>query len=493
MKQRPGEQSKKRVGRWSWEFNPASTKWLKLVVVILLGTSLSIAIAISLTPMAPVSELEPTDTEASTDLSSLSSAKNSSEAPLQHVHFPTLDETIQVESLQAELLGIADRLVADFGASTDGLHVAAMIFAEFKKTKRAEDIWRRCTELKPKELGPFVGLASVLSQRGDDSQAVELLDGLYQSGRKSAELIADLAAGLSKIGEMERADIVINDGLAMFPDNAALQTQRGTLDTQLGRFESAEIAFRRAIELGDNSKSMAVMLGNILARRGKTEDAKQIRAAIQQDDSAKANRTTSFEESYLKTLRGLAVRFYQFGAKAAMMNGVPNVSEQWLLRATAIEPSDLSTYMELSAVYRRTNRIQEALEVQQRLLELQPTNVLNHINLASVASQLGQFDLAERVLVEATKASPEVAFPYAELAKIRLGKRQYSMAKEQITMARRLDPDNVEWHLMGAMIAEGLGDAHGMIECLQRAHEITPHDSRIESMLSAAQAGKKME
>ncbi len=492
MKNKSGKQPKEGVSKWANRRRKSeSSNWLKLIVSILLGTSLIIAVAVSLTPVEPVSELPNAGVEVTRKEST---SENTYSPTLRLVPFPASEGGVSVEHLQAEVLEIADRLVADFGSSAEGLHVAAMIFAEFKKTKQAEALWRRCIDLKPKDLGPYIGLASVLGQRGDDAQAVQLLEGVLQSGRKSAELISELASELSKLGEMDRADAVLSEGLAMFPDNVAILAQRGAVDTQLGRFESAEAALRRAMELGDNSKSIGVMFANVLVRRGKKEEAIQVRAAIDRAvEVAKTKDSNSFEDSYLKTLRGLAVRFFQFGAQVALNNENSKLSELWLLRATAIAPSDLSTYMELSAVYRRSNRLQEALEVQERLLELQPQNVLNHINLASVASQLGQFELAERVLVEATKTSPEVAFPYAELAKIRIGKRQYSMAKEQIAMARRLDPGNVEWHLMGAMIAEGLGDATGMIECLHRASEIAPQDSRIESLLNAAKAGKKLE
>lgn len=465
-----------------------TTDWIGPILVILFGAGFTIALVIFLTPADRIPELM---TAESTVSSAKASDKDSSPIANQPVPFPEADDDGKVDGLQFELLAMADFLALEFENSVESLHVAAMIFAELNQTKKAEDTWRKCTDLKPKDLGPYIGLATVLSQRGEYAQSVQLLENVQESGQKSVELFAELVSGLSKLGELDRADAVLKDGFVAFPNDASLIIQRGMIDTQFRRFETAEKAFRRAIELGDNSKSTQFMLANVLARLGKAAEAQQVRADIENRDKiAKQGDSTTFEESYLRTLRGLAVRFFKMGSQIALANGKPLQAERWLLRTMAIEPSDLSTFMELSTVYRRSNRMEEALEVQKRLLELQPQNVLNYINLASVASHLGKYELAERVLVDAIKTNPEIAFPYAELARIHLAKREFSIARERITKAQNLEPRNVEWHLMSAMIAEALGDATCAIECLRRAQEIAPNDPRLLSLPKAAQVGK---
>jgi len=459
------------------------TNWLLLAIVIFVGTGLIIAISILLTPETPFTEQDETGTAPLKNLPTPSQLK---------LLFPPPDPDVSVERLKIELLAMAERLDLEFPSSVEGLHAAAMTFAEFKQTKRAEETWRKCIELKPKEVGPYVGMASVLSQRGEDEQAVALLRNASKSGQTSAELVAELAGGLSKLGELDQADAVLNEGVQSFPNSAEIMTQRGTIDMQLQRVESAERAFRKAIELGGESKAIEIMLANSLTRQGKTEEAKQLQisSASKAQDPTKPL-SPGFEITYLKTLRGLAVRLFQIGSRAALANGKPLLAEQWLLRTISIEPTDLSTYMELSAVYRRSNRIPDALQVQEKLLELQPENVLNHINLASVASQLGNYALAERVLTQAIQISPDVAFPFAELAKIHLGNRELSKAKQRIATAAQLEPLNVEWHVMSAMVAEALGDVPGVIKSLKRATELSPGDQQIKILLLSAEAAAK--
>ncbi len=489
MKSNTVKHANRRASGWVYLGQKSgSTNWPGLVVLILLGTGFSIALVIFLTPADP----SPERMTAESSFSSAKATVGETRPLIKHrVPFPEVDDNFSVDQLQSELLAMADLLSLEFENSAESLHVAAMIFAELKQTKKAEHTWRKCTGLKPKNLGPYVGLANLLSQRGDDTQSVQLLEKVRESGQKSVELFVDLASGLSKLGELERADAIVKDGIVSFPHDASLYIQRGVIDTQLRRYETAEIAFRRAIELGDNSKSTQIMLANVLGRGGKREEAELVRAAIEnRDKNASQEVSTTFEDSYRKTLRNLAVRFFHLGAHVAIVEGKPLLAEQWLLRTIAIEPNNFTTYMELSSVYRRSNRLDEAFEVQELLLERQPQNVLNHINFASVASQLGKYELAERVLVDAISTNPGVAFPYAELARIHLSKREFSMAKERITKAQKLEPRNMEWHLIGAMVAEELGDASSAIESLQQAREIAPNDPRLQAFLNAKQSEK---
>ena len=181
----------------------------------------------------------------------------------------------------------------------------------------------------------------------------------------------------------------------------------------------------------------------------------------------------------MSTLRALAVRLFRMAASVASNQKQSVIAEQWLLRCVAIRPNDLETYMDLSSLYRRENRIEDALEVQERLLQLQPQNVLNYVNLASVAFQLGRFDQAERVLVEATKACPDEPFPFGELARINLAKRNFSAVRQLASKAIKLEPQNVEWVLMSAIAAEALGDAENFNSLLQQARRISPNDPRL--------------
>ena len=114
------------------------------------------------------------------------------------------------------------------------------------------------------------------------------------------------------------------------------------------------------------------------------------------------------------------------------------------------------------------------------MLKLQPENVLNYVNLASIASQLGRIELAEKVLVEATKACPEVAFPFGELARIGLDKRNFASVREWAAMAQKLDSQNIEWYLMSAIAAEALGDTVDLANLLEQARRISPNDPRLE-------------
>jgi Flp pilus assembly protein TadD len=454
-----------------------------MLASIAVGVGLIIVCAVLLIPLEPV-PIEPTSTLLAVEKKPLSDRDPASPVHRRNV-LPESDDNLTVEKLQSEMVQVATRLTTEFSTVSDALHVAAMTYAELKQTQNAENVWRACIELKPTEVGPYVGLATNLIQRGQQAEAIKILNDVRKS-KTSGELYCELAKALMDEGELDSAGEVLREGITAYPSDASLWLQQGLIESQLSHFDSAEFAIRKAIELGDGSRATANAFLSVLLRQGKTEEVQKIREAISRGPAEPAElaaggsaENDTFQSTYMSTLRALAVRLFRMAASVASNQEQSVIAEQWLLRCVAIRPNDLETYMDLSSRYRRENRIEDALEVQERLLQLQPQNVLNYVNLASVAFQLGRFDQAERVLVEATKACPDEPFPFGELARINLAKRNFSAVRQLASKAIKLEPQNVEWVLMSAIAAEALGDAENFNSLLQQARRISPNDPRL--------------
>jgi tetratricopeptide (TPR) repeat protein len=463
--------------------NRISSRWYAMLAAIAVGVGLIIVCAVLLTPLEPV-PIDPNSTPLVVEKKPLSGQDPASPIIRRNV-LPKSDDDLTVEKLQSEMVQVAARLTTEFSTVSDALHVAAMTYAELKQTQNAENVWRACIELKPTEVGPYVGLAANLIQRGQQAEAIEILNDIRKS-KTSGELYCELAKALLDEGELDSAGETLREGIAVYPSDPSLWLQKGLIESQLSQFDSAEFAIRKAIELGDGSRATANAFLGVLLRQGKTEEAQKIREAISRGPAEPAEsgaggsaKNDTFQSTYMSTLRALAVRLFRMAAAVASNQKQSAIAEQWLLRCVAIRPNDLETYMDLSKLYRRENRIEDALEVQERLLQLQPQNVLNYVNLASVAFQLGRFDQAEKVLVEATKVCPDEPFPFGELARINLAKRNFSAVRRLASKAIKLEPQNVEWYLMAAIAAEALGDAENYNSLLQQARRISPNDPRL--------------
>ena len=458
-----------------------SRRWLSLFALAMLVAGLILFLVILLNPL-PRMEV---------DISGVHSTKGSEvvQNEVRSVDLSNPGEAWTTEQTQEKLIAVATELSTNFPSDPNAHHVAGMIYAELKQTKKGEEAWRRCLALKPNGVGPYVGLATLLMDRGEETEAIELLEGVFISGRRSAdsrsaELFKTLASGLTQQGELERADGVVKEGIRIFPGNPSLWLQLGLVEMQLQQFSAAESSIKKAIELGDRSTSTLNVLTTALSRQGKLDDVKILQAELEtRKKTGKADSSDSFQAEYAVAFRKLASPLLKMASAVAKANNGTAIAEDWLLQAMAMAPEDASILMELSSLFRQLNRNEDALKVHQKLLQMQPSNILNYINLASVATQLGRWELAEEVLVEAAAKFQDVAFPCGEMARLALAQRNFRAAREWSEKAWTIEPRNVEWHLMGAIASKELGDIEAMTISLQRAREIAPNDPRVQDFL----------
>lgn len=404
--------------------------------------------------------------------------------PPRKIAWPTEPAEVTVEALQAELKRLANRLSERFPERADALHVSAMIAKELGRSAEAEALWQRSVDLAPPQVGPYVGLATALMDRGEGEAAVAVLEKAHAEGRKSAESYRQLAVGQGRQGEIEAAAATLQEALTLYPDESGLWLEQAQVLLQLRKLEQAEESIRRAFQLGEESPSALATLATILARNRKTEEAAKVRAAMA--DAQPVERSGApFQDSYRKALRSVAVNCLQLASTVWTLEGDHDQAEKLLMRAIEIAPHELTTYMELARLYRSQRRIADALQTHERLIELQPDNVLNYVNLASIATQLGNLSLAEQTLVQGIKVKPDYAFPYGELAKLHLVQQEFERALERARQANQREPENVEWLLMIAAAAKGAGDNEQAHSAFDAARRLAPEDPRLQSMLAA--------
>ena len=441
------------------------------------GTILCIAIVVFFTPMDPIPTNQETPSvetknPAAFSLASLENIRRE----LFHPSYPSTS----VDQLQAELTSTAERLMSQFPRSPEAYHVAAMVFSELKQSQNAESAWRKCIEFRPTESGPYVGLASLLLDKGGDEEAISLLEQLRESSVRSGELFSELARGLINLGELEKAKLILDDGIKEFPKEAGLWRNKGILETQVREFENAELSLRRSIELGDRTNSTVNALVTVLMRNQKPEEANRIRQAnLVEKEVSESEKSDTFQIDYEKALRKVAVRLLRLSSAVAIKEIQFEMAERFLTRAISLIPDELECYMELSSLFRKAKRLDKAIACQIELLDRQPENVLNYINLASVASQTGDFEFANLTLINAAKRFPDVPYPLGELARLALAKGDFDASRGWLAKAISLEPNNVEWYFMAAMVAREKGNKEEFLSMINQASKLAPSDPRL--------------
>ena len=194
-----------------------------------------------------------------------------------------------------------------------------------------------------------------------------------------------LALALTNLGRCEEAERVIQKALAEVPNSSACWLVLGQAQLKLGKAAEAEASLRKAIDLGSGSPAAYFALGNACARQGKDEEAAKFRERF---TALQASQPVDPQERYqiLSTAeaRGTAVTILLEAATVHSRQGDFLEAERLLHRAIALDPSYPDTCRTLATLYQGAKMKAEERVVRSRLVEIEPYNFVNYLNLAKV-------------------------------------------------------------------------------------------------------------
>jgi tetratricopeptide (TPR) repeat protein len=397
---------------------------------------------------------------------------------------PSEEGDVTAEQLRAELLRLGEELLARFPKAPESLHVVALLYADLQKTTEADKIWRECIPLAPLQAGPYVGLARVAMDLGKDEEAVQILKQARVTGCSTPDLFNQLAIALTKLGMLEQAAQVAHEGLGQFPDAVEVWIQCGQIQIQLNQFAEAEVSLRKAIELGATSDTLYFALATAYARQGKQEEAAKYRQEFANRKKASSiGPNERFQTRYDAEMRHLAATsIYRVGMVYDAHSDSAQ-AEKMYLRAIGLAPTDAVICKELAGFYRRVGRLADARVVQRRLVELDPRQIVQHLNLASLSQQLGDDEGAENDLKHAIQNCPELAIGYSSLARVYLQRGDNQQARtlaEEALKHQTAGPDEVvTTYLVLATACRQVGDLAAAEATLTKARQFAPNDPRL--------------
>ena len=194
---------------------------------------------------------------------------------------------------------------------------------------------------------------------------------------------------MTNLGRGAEAEGVIQKALADAPQSPACWLVLGQAQLKLGKAVEAEASLRKAIDLGSRSPTVYFALGNACARQGKEEEAAKFRERFTE---LKASQPLDPQQRYqvLSTAeaRRTAVTTLCEAATVHSWQGDFLEAERLLLRSIALDPSYADSCRALATLYQGAEMHAEARVVRSRLLEIEPDNFINYLNLAKVCRSL---------------------------------------------------------------------------------------------------------
>jgi tetratricopeptide (TPR) repeat protein len=257
------------------------------------------------------------------------------------------------------------------------------------------------------------------------------------------------------LGRYEEAEAAYRKAIDLDPENAYPWNGLGTVYADLGRHADAEAAYRQAIDLDPDYAAPWNNLGSFYGQQGRYEEAEAaFRKAIDLDP----------ENAY--PWNNLGTVYHNLGRYEE--------AEAAYRQAIDLDPDDADYHNNLGNVYRALGRYEEAEAAFRKVIELDQSDAFSHTMLGTVLQLQGQLEKALAEHQEAVKLEPQNGTSRASLVSIlrKVGKREE--ANEHLALARELMANESEYNK--ACIEAIVGNVDAALAHLERALAQVPGD-----------------
>lgn len=419
---------------------------------------------------------------AAKELSAGAAAPTIAEPPTPLV-LPIVARDFEVEPEQQRLLEQVDKAAEAYPGSASVQFAAALVYAELLNTELAIEFFERALKLPDYTAEMCVEYADTLAAVAKSQPAIEMLKQAIAEDRVSLAVLSRLGDAYLQVGQAEQAVSVLERAATLYPHDLTHLPKLAAAHLQNGEFAKAASLAKRAIELGNAEPATYLTLSTALLRSGDRDEATRVR----QEMPTMVTQNAATDEDYQNSFREFAAQTYAtLGNQYALENNAER-AEALYLQSIELSPRSLRSLRPFADMLRRQGRFQDALFVQQRLLEAEPDNVTNYLNVASLAASLGNVALAEEALVRSTRidasgpAKMRLAQFYFGVGKLDQAATYAQAAAEQLQSSAAEQKLSVDVYLFLSNVLSAQGKAAAAYNAILKAKEIAPDDPRLST------------
>ncbi len=382
-----------------------------------------------------------------------------------------------VGALLSEALGIGQQLTERYPNVADAHEVYARIQYNVGCIGEAEASWRRALELAPNYAYAIHGLGLVAAKRCDfqaaadyQGQALALMPELDDAVRYGAK--AHL-----RLGDAERAIEMLQDYLALQPEDTKTTVHLGQAQLAAGRYEQARQTFASALETHPDIPRAQYGLTLALARLkedDRAHDARETYRKIRKHKRQETYRERQREGDFNRHARQLS-EHYVSASRLYLSRQQIEVGAALCRRAAKMAPSDVESRQLFISVAPRLEQFDEALEVCSELVELEPENTGHRLNLGALHEHAGEISEAQRIYEALIEREPEQARGHAALVRLHLQQQEHEKAISHAREATRKEPSPHHFVLLAQTLAES-GKLDDAATAIERAIELDPNN-----------------
>ena len=251
--------------------------------------------------------------------------------------------------------------------------------------------------------------------------------------RRFKDVYSFLGQTYFELGHVDSAEMVFKKGLEVYPDNVFLNRSLAYISANKGDDEAAIRYYEKVVELQPNSLDDWKRLAPLYAKVERTEDAIRAYQKIIELDPGDAEartiltallRETGDEEAALEQME-LALEkdptnkqlLFDLG-RAYMRSKDWDKAAEKFERLLELDPNDIVVREDLARVYQRSEQYRKAIEENKNILKLDPNNVRAMAQIAYNYFLLGQLQTARNYARRAIRLDKEYGFSYIVLGRV---------------------------------------------------------------------------
>lgn len=259
---------------------------------------------------------------------------------------------------------------------------------------------------------------------------------------------------------------------------------RGDMDSALGRV-------KRGLEGAPHSVEGLNLLGLILTRQGKSQEALDaFQSALKVSPQSvvthnnlgifyvSQNKTTLAENEFRASLRVRpSDRDANYNLGVLLVSG--GHPKEAVAALAKVHPPDVSALFYLTRAYLDSGQIDDGLRTAKSLSELGKQDLKVHFSLGALLASKKQYAAAEKELEAADVLSPGTFEILFNLGEAYLGDGKAGPAEITLLRATKLQPDSAEALYLLARAQVSQGKEVDGLEALVRAHQIAPQNTDV--------------
>lgn len=394
-----------------------------------------------------------------------------------------------IAALKKEEMELGQRILKEFPDTELSLLLIGNIYRKQGNSIEAEKHWKKALELNPERPDAYNGMGWIALEKGEYEKAIAFWRKALEINPEMPGVHSCIAQTLIILGRYDEVIKEAEEELKISPGSSLSYFLLGQGYLKLMDYNKAKQYYETAIEIQPDYMNAYYGLFTACSRLKQQDEAEAHIAVFKQlkaeERKVMMDRNRAFDD--IVTIKKMLAETYNDAKQIYEKHGNHQEAENLLTRAIILDPNNTKYLMKLGSLFQSGGRLPDALKTYEKIAEIEPNNIISHINIGVISVQLKQFDTAEKVFKKVIALSPGFSAGYRELAQLYLKTgTKYPEALRLSQTAVELEETAANYFTL-SWAYDRNGDIANAITALKRAVELEPENPKYRQMYEQIQ------